>query len=207
MFKDSTVKSDLTLIKDKIEQDPNFNHLREVGRNYVPGSGKLDSPDIMFVGEAPGSMENATRVVFKGKAGKIFNDTLATIGYTRNDVYVTNVLKYMPVDSTGRIRKPTPEEISASREYLGQEIMVINPKVVCLLGATALTAIFPNYTSISKYRGNFMLDSAGFTYIATYHPSFFQYPGNEKYKPKIVRDFETLVNYVKHGTIINDNTA
>jgi uracil-DNA glycosylase len=189
---------ELNTIEAAIECDPNFDHLRNYGSRYVPGAGKALDPPIMFIGEAPGPNENAKGIPFYGRAGQIFNDLLSVIGYTRDDVYVTNIVKYMPTDKLhGKFRKPTKEEIDNSREHIANEIFVVDPIVVCLMGATSLQTIFPNETSISKVRGKFLEDSYGNSYYATYHPSFIQYPGNARYKVVMERDFRNLKNEVE----------
>ena len=192
-----TENVDLMLLQGNIEADPKFNHFREAGMNYVPGSGTEMYPPIMFIGEGPGPVENKTKTVLSGRSGKIFNEALKITGYTRDQVYMTNVLKYMSTDEKGRSKKPAPFEIEDFSKYVADEILSVSPIIVCVMGTSALSAIFPNETSVSKVRGKLLEDKMGNRYLVTYPPSYFEYPDNKKYSYILETDFGKLAHYAR----------
>ncbi|MDR0797635.1 MAG: uracil-DNA glycosylase [Nitrososphaerota archaeon] len=101
----------------------------------VPGEGPVDAR-VMFVGQNPGSEEDKTGRPFVGRAGKFLTKTLAEFGINRERVYITNIVKHTSPEN----RKPFPDEVVACLPYLAQQIAVINPKIVVLLGASAKEA-------------------------------------------------------------------
>lgn len=189
-------------LKKDIINDVAFDHMRELKSIYVSGTGNTDNPPIMFIGEAPGPMENGTGIPFSGKAGSIFNRTLKNVtGFDRDQVYITNTVKYMPVNPlSGKFRKPSHIEVDDSRQYIEREIEIVNPKIVCLLGNIALRAVFPQHGSIQAMRGQILFTDTGRCCIPTLHPSYFQYPGKEHYKPLIESDFRKMYK------LVNDNS-
>ena len=98
----------------------------------VPGEGPVDAK-IMFVGQNPGSEEDKTGKPFIGRAGKFLTKTLAEFGIKREEVYITNIVKHTSPEN----RKPYPDEITACLPYLTQQIALIKPKIIVLLGASA----------------------------------------------------------------------
>jgi len=98
----------------------------------VPGEGPIDAK-VMFVGQNPGSEEDKTGRPFVGRAGKFLTKTLAEFGIKREEVYITNIVKHTSPEN----RKPYPDEVAACLPYLIQQIKIIKPKVVVLLGASA----------------------------------------------------------------------
>lgn len=190
---------ELNDLAEVIKADTYFDYLRRLKSNFVGGTGNHYKPSIMFIGEAPGSMENATGKPFQGSAGKIFLETFRLTGLKINDMYVTNVMKYMPIDTqTGKFRKPNNDEIEHVRDYVFEEIGIVQPDVICLLGSVALRTVFPEEASVGKVRGDFMYETRlGNMCLVTYHPSFFQYKGNEKYRSTIEDDFRKLADYVR----------
>lgn len=131
----------------------------------VPGGGTITSR-ILFIGEAPGKQEDLSGLPFQGDAGNLFRKILNEIGLPK-DYYITNVIKCRPPEN----RTPTPEEITACLPYLLHQIkQLINVRIICTLGNTALNVFNPN-TSISKTRGN-VFNWNGYIFIPTYHPSY-----------------------------------
>ena len=126
---------------------------------------------IMIVGEAPGSNEDQEGIPFVGRAGALLDKMLASIDLNRKNVYITNVVNYRPPDN----RRPTEEEINRYLPYLKKHIEIINPKILVLLGSTALNALVGNEVVISKARGKWIEKQFGeckTSIIVTFHPAF-----------------------------------
>ncbi len=135
--------------------------------NTVPGEGNSDAPDIMFVGEGPGVEEDALGRPSVGKAGKLLDKMIEAMGYQRDDVYITNVVKCRPPGN----RKPQREEIALCLPYLQQQIGLIRPKVLVGLGGTAVEALLGRPSGISKMRGVWQ-EHEGIKLMPTFHPSY-----------------------------------
>ena len=114
----------------------------------VPGEGDPAS-DLMFVGEAPGYHEDQQGRPFVGQAGKLLEQLLASIGLTREQVFIANVLKSRPPNN----RDPRPEEIAACQPYLWRQIDLIKPKVVCTLGNHATKLLTGDPAGITRVHG------------------------------------------------------
>ncbi len=106
--------------------------------NPVPGEGDPEA-DIVFVGEAPGAEEDRQGRPFVGASGKFLAEMLESIGMTREDVFITNVVKYRPPNN----RDPLPDEIQACLPYLLEQIEIIQPKLVVFLGRHSMSVFFP----------------------------------------------------------------
>jgi DNA polymerase len=130
----------------------------------VPGEGPPDA-EIMFVGEGPGFHEDQQGRPFVGQAGKFLEDLLASIGLTRQDVYIANVVKCRPPGN----RDPLPNEVDSCRPYLLRQIELIDPKLIVTLGRFSLSWFFPR-DSISKVRGR-LRQMGGRHYYHLYHPA------------------------------------
>ena len=134
------------------------------------GDGNINSK-IMIIGEGPGAQEDAEGKPFVGRAGKLLDKMLASIQLDRAKVYISNVVNYRPPEN----RKPTESEIDRYLPYLKNHIEIINPKILILLGSTALNAIVGNEIVISKARGKWIQKEIGSTklwIIASFHPAF-----------------------------------
>lgn len=114
----------------------------------VPGEGDPES-DLMFVGEAPGYHEDQQGRPFVGQAGKLLEELLASIGLTREQVFIANVLKSRPPNN----RDPLPEEIVACQPYLWRQIELIKPRVICTLGNHATKLLTGNPAGITRVHG------------------------------------------------------
>ena len=130
----------------------------------VPGEGPEDS-DIMFIGEAPGWHEDQQGRPFVGPAGKYLEQLLASIGLSRDQVYIANVIKCRPLKN----RDPLPAEIAACRKWLDRQIELVSPKMIVTLGRYSMAMFFPG-KSISKIHGTAQKRD-GVTYYAMYHPA------------------------------------
>jgi DNA polymerase len=132
----------------------------------VPGQGNAKRPEIMFIGEAPGADEDEQGLAFVGRAGQLVTKMIAAMGFTREEVFIANILKCRPPDN----RAPTPEEMAICIPYLKRQIAEVQPKVIVALGATAVLGLL-NLTGISQLRGKW-LKFEGIDLMPTYHPSY-----------------------------------
>jgi len=122
--------------------------LHETRTQVVFGNGNADA-DLMFVGEAPGASEDAQGLPFVGRAGKLLGEMLGENGMTREDVFVTNVLKSRPPGN----RDPEAEEIQACRPYLQRQVELIEPRVICTLGNFATKLLSGSQDGITRVHG------------------------------------------------------
>lgn len=121
--------------------------LKETATQAVPGDGN-PSAAIMFIGEAPGKNEDAQGIPFVGAAGKFLNEMLASIRLTREDIYITNIVKYRPPEN----RDPLPTEVADCAPWLAEQIKLIDPALIVTLGRHALEHFIPN-EKISEVHG------------------------------------------------------
>jgi uracil-DNA glycosylase family 4 len=141
-------------------------------QNVVFGVGSLDA-ELMFIGEAPGADEDTQGEPFVGKAGQLLTRIIQTMGLTREQVYIGNILKCRP-DTPGQTagnRKPTLEEMQTCIPYLHEQIDLIRPKVIVALGATAVEGLLGKTVGITKLRGNWRT-YRGTPLMPTYHPAY-----------------------------------
>jgi uracil-DNA glycosylase len=134
-------------------------------KHAVPGSGDQQA-DFMCVGEAPGANEDETGQPFVGQAGGLLTKILAAIDLTRDQVFITNVLKHRPPGN----RNPAPSEVEACSPYLVRQIQMIKPKVILALGTFAAQTLLETKTPIGKLRGA-VHRYYGIPLIVTYHPA------------------------------------
>ncbi len=144
--------------------------LKKSATNMVFADGNIQSK-IMIIGEGPGAQEDIEGKPFVGRAGKLLDKMLAAIKLDRSKVYISNVVNYRPPAN----RRPTEKEIKRYFPYLTKHIQIINPKILILLGSTALNAIIGNEIVISKARGKWINKEIGTSkpwIIASFHPAF-----------------------------------
>ena len=139
--------------------------LYATAKNPVPGEGSSKA-EFMLVGEAPGATEDETGRPFVGQAGQLLEKILAAIKFSREDVFIVNVLKHRPPGN----RNPRPEEVSACSPYLVRQIELIRPKVLVALGTFAAQTLLDTKLSIGKLRGQ-IHRYYGVPLIVTYHPA------------------------------------
>jgi len=151
--------------------------------NAVPGKGSQKA-EIVFIGEAPGRSEDMHGEPFVGAAGKKLTLALENAGLTRESVYITNVVKCRPPNN----RVPTQLEKEKCQKHLNDELNLINPKIICIMGNTAFNSILGG-TNITKHRGR-VLQKKGFKYFVSVHPAATIY--NHKLLETFNNDIRTL---------------
>jgi uracil-DNA glycosylase family 4 len=140
-----TKQESLEALKNEIEADVDLPLYGQA--NLVFGEGHPDT-EVLFIGEAPGFHENEQRRPFVGQAGKLLDKLIALIGWKREDVYITNIVKRRPPEN----RDPLPEEIEAYKPYLARQIAIIKPKAIVPLGRFSMNYFLPN-AKISRDQG------------------------------------------------------
>jgi len=130
----------------------------------VFGEGNIHA-DVIFIGEAPGQKEDELLRPFVGRAGTILNKNIEAIGWKREDVYITNIVKQRPPEN----RDPLPEEIDSYRPYLSRHIEILNPKIIVPLGRFAMNYFLPT-AKISKDQGKLFFLHGRFVF-PIYHPA------------------------------------
>ncbi|MBQ7666575.1 MAG: uracil-DNA glycosylase [Kiritimatiellae bacterium] len=134
----------------------------------VPGVGNGAGPDIMFVGEAPGRDEDRRGEPFVGRAGQLLDKMIAAMGYSRQDVFIANVLKCRPPDN----RTPTPEEMAHCLPFLRRQIALVKPRTIVALGTTAYRGLSGDAAAnISNIRG-LWTSFDGVPLMPTFHPAY-----------------------------------
>jgi DNA polymerase len=170
-----TQEEKLTALYNKILQDTVCPELASGATQLVMGDGNPDA-DIVLIGEAPGKNEDEQGVPFVGAAGKFLNEMLAAAGMNRDDVYITNIVKYRPPNN----RDPLPEEKKAFWPYLLEQLQIIEPKIVVTLGRHSMEYFLPGQY-ISKIHGQPKCIQFGdhkIVIVPLYHPAAALYNGS-----------------------------
>ena len=144
--------------------------LKNNATNMVFSDGNPKSK-IMLIGEAPGANEDEEGLPFVGRAGALLDKMLAAIDLDRKKVYISNIINYRPPDN----RRPTDEEIKRYLPFITKHIEIINPKILVLLGSTAMNALIGSEVVISRMRGKWIEKKFGnckTSVIVTFHPAF-----------------------------------
>lgn len=166
------MEDDLEAIYAEYQVDRAFQHMRQLGSNFVPGVGNPEMPRIMFIGEAPGRTEDRRQEPFVGPSGKLLWEACDLVfGECRVNCWTTNVVKYRPVTPRGHNRTPDPEEIEASRPYLRREVVAVGPRVLVPLGASALACVDYGAAQGRLRRGE-LTEIVGWTWLPTWHPAY-----------------------------------
>jgi len=190
-------------------------HLRGTCLNVVPGEGDT-SAEIMFIGEGPGENEDKLARPFVGAAGKFLDELIAIIGKKREDVFIANILKCRPPGN----RDPLPEEVEACWPWLVEQIKIIKPKLIVLLGRHAMERFFPGQ-KISKVRGQALRREVSEigkqVFYVMYHPAAALYQGS--LREVLIADFKKIpkvleaidkkkdmpINYVEEKVAVEEN--
>ena len=169
-FELSPIKADnLKILKNSISNLKNCS-LKNSATNMVFSDGNPKSK-VMLIGEAPGSNEDQEGLPFVGRAGALLDKMLASINLDRKNVYISNIINYRPPEN----RRPTEEEMNRYLPFVKKHIEIIDPKILVLLGSTAMNALVGNETVISKTRGQWIEKKFGqckTSVIVTFHPAF-----------------------------------
>ena len=173
------IKLQLENLKNKISLVDNCD-LKNNAKKMVFSDGDINS-QIMIVGEGPGEKEDEVGKPFVGDAGNLLNKMLSAINIKRESVYITNVVNFRPPNN----RKPTSAEINRYSIFLREHILIINPKILIIMGSTAMEALVGNNIKISKDRGKWkeiIIKNKTFTSIVTFHPAYLlRQPDQKKY--------------------------
>jgi len=161
--------------------------LCETRINAVPGKGNFDA-DVIFVGEAPGKNEDVHGEPFVGAAGKRLDMILEDTGINREDVYITNIVKCRPPKN----RVPSKQEEEACNDFIKQEIEIINPKIICIMGNTAYGTLLDG-KEITKNHGK-IVEKDGRKFFVTFHPAATIY--NQKLVDELKNDFRRLAEFL-----------
>ncbi|MBI4881874.1 MAG: uracil-DNA glycosylase [Planctomycetes bacterium] len=140
----------------------------------VPGEGNVDA-DLMFVGEGPGGEEDRSGRPFVGASGKLLAKIITAMGFSRETVFITNIVKCRPPGN----RDPLPAEVAACRPFLERQIDVVEPKVICALGLPATRTLLGASGPLGPLRGKKFL-CRGRIVVPTYHPSYLLQNENAK---------------------------
>ena len=152
--------------------------LKKNSTNIVFSDGNPNS-DIMIIGEGPGANEDLEGVPFIGKTGELLDKMLSSISLNRDNVYITNVVNYRPPEN----RNPKVEEINRYLPYLTKHIEIIDPKILILLGSSALNAVIGDEKKISEIRGKWINKKIGrcnTSVIVSFHPAFLMRQPDQK---------------------------
>ena len=163
------ISNNLELLKKSIISQKNCD-LKKKAKNIVFSDGNPKSK-IMLIGEAPGASEDEEGLPFVGRAGILLDKMLSAINLDRKNVYISNIINYRPPEN----RKPTEEEIKRYLPFITKHIEIIRPKILVLLGSTAMNALIGSEVVISKMRGKWIEKKFGnskTSVIVTFHPAF-----------------------------------
>ena len=167
----------LDRLKKKLEKIENC-ELKSYAKNMVFSDGNSESP-IMIVGEGPGQKEDELKKPFVGDAGILLNKMLKAINIDRKNIYITNVVNYRPPNN----RKPEPSEISRYSNFLREHISIIDPKILILMGSTAMESLFGTKNKISKERGlwkEIIINQKTYLTMITFHPAYLLRQADQK---------------------------
>lgn len=170
------------LAKD-IERDGVCAALAESATQLVLGDGNPDA-DIVFIGEAPGQQEDIQGLPFVGRAGQFLDEMLQLISLSRQDIYITNIVKYRPPNN----RDPSDEEKAEFIPYLYKQLAIIQPKMIVTLGRHAMEAFLPGFR-ISQVHGQ-PKRKDGLIYMPLYHPAAALYNGGMR--ETLIEDFKKI---------------
>ena len=166
-------------LKNKINSIQNCN-LKENSKNLILGDGDINSP-IMLIGESPGEAEDLSGLTFQGETGNLLNKMLMAIDINKKKIYSTYSVNFRPPDD----RKPTTQEIKRYSIFLKEHISIIDPKIIILMGSTAMEAVTGLNDKITNERGKWneiILKNKTYPIMITFSPSYLiRFPENKKF--------------------------
>ena len=170
--------------------------LKSNSKNIVLGEGNIDSP-IMLIGEAPGEIEDKVGNPFKGESGELLDKMLIAINIRRQNIYTSYAINFRPPED----RKPTSPEIKRYSNFLKEHISIIDPKIIILMGSTAMEAVTGINEKISSERGKWkeiILNNNTYPLMITFNPSYLiRYPDNKKYSWEDLKKIREKVKELK----------
>ena len=178
-------------LKKQINSIENCN-LKNNSQNLVLGDGNINS-SIMLIGEAPGIEEDKSGMPFKGEIGELLNKMLLAINIKRKDIYCSYAINFRPPED----RKPTSMEVKRYSVFLKEHISIINPKIIILMGSSAMEAVTGINTKISSERGKWkevILKNKTYPIMITFNPSYLiRFPENKKYSWEDLKRIRTKI--------------
>lgn len=177
----------LRKLKEEVIGDCQRCKLYKTRNKLVFGSGSPDA-QLVFVGEAPGADEDLTGEPFVGRAGKLLTKMIEAMGYTREQVYICNVVKSRPPEN----RNPEPDEVEACEPFLKAQLAIIKPKCIVALGRYACQSLLRTEETMSTIRGRWA-EYEGIPLMPTFHPAYLL-----RNPPKKREVWEDLQQVVKH---------
>ena len=189
---------DKSVLLKKLEKEINEIkecELKKKSNNLVFSDGDFNSP-VMIVGEGPGQREDELGKPFVGEAGLLLNKMLNAINIHRNKIYITNVVNFRPPNN----RKPEKSEINRYSYYLRKHISIINPKILILLGSTAMESLLGSNVKISKIRGTWkeiIINDKVYNSIVTFHPAYLlRQPDQKKYSWLDLKEIKKKIDLI-----------
>ena len=193
---DQTNKAELLeKLKKQINSIENCN-LKDNSQNIILGDGNINS-SIMLIGEAPGLEEDKTHTTFKGEVGELLNKMLLAIEIKRQNIYCSYAVNFRPPED----RKPTSQEIKRYSVFLKEHISIINPKIIILMGSSAMEAVTGINSKISSERGKWkevILRNKTYPLIISFSPSYLiRFPENKKYSWEDLKKIKNKITEMK----------
>ena len=184
-------KKKIKQLKDQIFSIQNCK-IKSSSKDLVMGDGNLDSP-LMVIGGAPGYEEIKSGLTFQGEVGVLLNKMLSAINIKIKNIYKTYAVNFRPPED----RKPNSQEIKRYSVFLKEHISIINPKILILLGSTAMEAIASSSTKVSEERGEWkeiIMKNNTISYMITFSPSYLiRFPDNKKYSWKDLKKIKQKI--------------
>jgi len=193
---DQTNKAELLeKLKKQINSIENCN-LKDNSQNLILGDGNINS-SIMLIGEAPGAEEDRTHTTFKSEVGELLNKMLLAIEIKRQNIYCSYAVNFRPPED----RKPTSQEIKRYSVFLKEHISIINPKIIILMGSSAMEAVTGINSKISSERGKWkevILRNKTYPLIISFSPSYLiRFPENKKYSWEDLKKIKNKITEMK----------
>tara|TARA_Y100000992_G_scaffold162526_1_gene108950 strand:- start:250 stop:969 length:720 start_codon:yes stop_codon:yes gene_type:complete len=190
------VKDELLIkLKNQINSIENCN-LKDNSQNLILGDGNINSP-VMLIGEAPGLDEDKTGTTFNGEIGALLNKMLVAININRQNIYCSYAINFRPPQD----RKPTSQEIKRYSVFLKNHISIIDPRIIILMGSTAMESLTGIKSKISLQRGKWkevILNNKTYPLIITFNPSYLiRFPENKKYSWIDLKEIRKKIDELK----------
>ncbi|MDA9667528.1 uracil-DNA glycosylase [Candidatus Pelagibacter sp.] len=182
-------------LKKQINSIENCN-LKDNSQNLVLGDGNINSP-VMLIGEAPGIEEDKSSTTFKGEVGELLNKMLLAIEIKKKNIYCSYAVNFRPPED----RKPTSQEIKRYSVFLKEHISIIDPKIIILMGSSAMEAVTGINGKISSERGKWkevILKNKTYPLMISFNPSYLiRFPENKKYSWEDLKKIKKKITEMK----------